>query len=70
MLDKLINLLERICEALAVGLLGYFYGKEKAENEQCKADNGKLKKGLDAAVRGDYSPDAVRDRMRENKPKD
>lgn len=66
MLEKLINLFKDFCAAFAMALAAYFYGKETAENEQKETEAEKLKAGLTAAMHGDYSADAVRERMQQN----
>lgn len=70
MLEKLINALKEICTAVVLAAAAYFYGKETTGNARLKRENQKLKKGLNAVLRGDYSPDAVRERMRRHKPED
>lgn len=70
MWTKLKDLLNKAFTALILAMMAYFYGKKEAERERIEKENAKLKKGLNAAMRGDYSADAVRERMRENQHQD
>lgn len=63
-MNKLINLLQTLILAFITALTAYFYGRKTVENERTKTENQKLKTGVNAVMRGDYSPNALRDRMR------
>lgn len=65
MLDKAISLLKDLLTALAAFVIGYTKGKKDVTHANTQAENQKLADGLNAALSGDYSPDAVRDRMRD-----
>ena len=67
-MTQLLNMLE----SLLLLILSYFTGHKKGETDAnlktAQTENEKLAQGLKAALDGDYTPDAVARRMRNNHP--
>lgn len=69
-MTRLLDLLQN----LLLLILSYFSGQKKGELdanlETARTENEKLAQALKTALDGDYSADAVANRMRDNRPDD
>lgn len=68
-MQTLITQIKELLLHILSYLAGLAKGREDVKYEITVQEKERLEAGLDVALNGDYSPDAVRERMRDTNPK-